>query len=74
MHTPHLPEVAFVPERVGAMWRGEVIDVHSQDRLARTVTTYARQADAITAATSLWRAKQMALLRLASSQPQQVVA
>lgn len=63
MPTPHLPEVAFVPVRDGAAYRGEVIDVHNQQRLVRTNTTYANPADARSAATSLWRARQAALLR-----------
>lgn len=74
MRAPHLHEVAYVPERAGNAWRGEVIDVNSQQRPPRTSTTYRNRGDAISAATSLWRAKQAALLQRPGHVPQQVMA
>lgn len=74
MYAPPLPEVAFVPVRDGAAYRGEVIDVHTKQRLIRTNTTYANPADATSAATSLWRAKQAAMVRLVGANMQAVSA
>lgn len=74
MHGAHFPEVTYQPVRDGTAWRGEVIDVHTKQRLARTSTTYARQCDATSAATSLWRARQAALLRTLGQMPQAVQA
>ena len=74
MRAPKLPQVAYDATRAGDAWRGEVIDVNSQQRLARTSTTYRNRADAISAATSLWRAKQAALLQRLGHATQQVMA
>ena len=50
-------DVTFVATPVGKDFRGEVIDLQTQECLARTLN-YASAETAKSAATSLWRVKQ----------------
>lgn len=51
-------EVTFTATRTGTQWIGEVIDLKSHERIARTTTTYASAETAKSAAASMWRARQ----------------
>lgn len=51
-------EVTFTATRSGTQWIGEVIDLQTHDRLARTGTHYASAETAKSAADSMWRAMQ----------------
>ncbi|UGB46964.1 hypothetical protein LQ772_06645 [Frateuria edaphi] len=51
-------EVTFTSTRSGPQWVGEVIDLKTQERVARTTTTYASAETARSAADSMWRAMQ----------------
>lgn len=59
-------EVTFVAAPSGSSWIGEVIDLKTHDRLARTTTTYASAETAKSAAASMWRAK-LALQRVVAA-------
>lgn len=50
------PEVTYIAEQVGPVYRGLVIDLRSQEVLYRTAT-YASAETAKSAAASMWRAK-----------------
>lgn len=49
------PEVTFVAVQDGHSWIGEVIDLQTHKRLARTAQKYSSQETAKSAATSMWR-------------------
>lgn len=51
-------EVTFTATRNGTQWIGEVIDLKTMDRVARTATNYASAETAKSAADSMWRAMQ----------------
>lgn len=51
-------EVTFVATRSGTQWIGEVIDLATHERVARTATTYVAEETAKSAAASMWRAMQ----------------
>lgn len=51
------PEVIYIAERVGPVFRGLVIDRTTQEALARTAT-YASAETAKSAAASMWRVMQ----------------
>lgn len=51
-------EVTFVATRDGNSWIGEVIDLKTHRRLARTSVRYASEETARSAAASMWRAIQ----------------
>jgi hypothetical protein len=51
-------EVTFTAARSGTQWTGEVIDLTTHERIARTTTTYASEETAKSAAASMWRAMQ----------------
>ncbi|MGN6383680.1 MAG: hypothetical protein ACTHMK_13840 [Dyella sp.] len=51
------PEVIFIAERVGPVWRGLVIDQRTHEAVARTAT-YASAETARSAAASMWRVMQ----------------
>lgn len=55
------PEVIFLPERVGPVWRGLVVNQRTHETLMRTAT-YASAETAKSMAASMWRAK-LALAR-----------
>jgi hypothetical protein len=53
------PEVTFVTSpATGGLFVGEVIDLQTHERLARTATKYASAETARSAAASMWRAMQ----------------
>lgn len=51
------PEVIYIAEKVGPVFRGLVIDQRTQEALARTAT-YASAETAKSAAASMWRVMQ----------------
>lgn len=51
-------DVTFIATRSGAQWIGEVIDLKTMERVARTKSTYASEGIAKSAADSMWRAMQ----------------
>jgi hypothetical protein len=50
-------EVTFFAAPSGNSWVGEVIDLQTHERIARTTTKYASAETAKSAAASMWRAK-----------------
>jgi hypothetical protein len=59
-------EVTFTAARSRTQWIGEVIDLRTYHRLARTGTHYASEETAKAAAASMWRALQAQLREAAA--------
>lgn len=60
-------DVTFVTARSGTQWIGEVINLKTHERVARTASSYAAQETAKSAAASMWRAMQAQQRKVAAA-------